>query len=80
MKTKDLWMVNVKGEPNESFEISVVRTSNTHGRKSYGWFDENKIMISQNVYEGVSERVFNKLIELAMEECDLLNKEENGEQ
>jgi len=43
------WIVNVKGGAGlPSFEISVVRSDNSHGQLSYGWFDEKKLLISRN--------------------------------
>ena len=43
------WKVNVHGERcGSSWEISVVRETNKHGQKSYGWFDENKLLVSHN--------------------------------
>ena len=43
------WIVHTKGGPNkEAFEVAVVREDNAHGLKSYGWFDETKLLISHN--------------------------------
>jgi len=43
------WLPQVFGDPNtKSWEISVVHRDNKHGRKSWGWFDERKILISHN--------------------------------
>ncbi len=42
------WIVESKGGPGGTFEISVVRENNEHGIKSYGWFDDNKLLISHN--------------------------------
>jgi hypothetical protein len=39
------WIVNVKGGPR-SWEISVVKADNTHGIRSYGWYGEDKILVS----------------------------------
>lgn len=39
------WNVVVFGKAGESsWEISVVRDDNKHGRKSYGWFDDRKLL------------------------------------
>lgn len=46
IKKTDPWVVNVKGSPGRSFEISVLRRSNTHGKESYGWFDADKLYVS----------------------------------
>lgn len=40
------WIVDVKGEPNDTFEISVLREDNAHGRRSYGWMGEDKLYVS----------------------------------
>lgn len=78
--TESCWIVNTKGTFNErSFEISVVRKNNTHGQRSYGWFDENKLLISHNggpCHDPVTEKVWNKLILLAHEVADEMNNEE----
>lgn len=43
------WLVQVKGDPNGArWEISVVREDNDHGRASWGWFDQNKLLVSHN--------------------------------
>lgn len=47
------WIVEVKGDPHKTscpadWEISVVREDNEHGLKSWGWFDENKLLISHS--------------------------------
>ena len=71
------WIVNVKGKANSSsFEISVVREDNAHGIRSYGWFDDTKLLISHN--EGLccwplTERIWDKMIKLANEVADELN-------
>lgn len=46
---KGKWIAQIKGDPNgTAWEISVVREDNEHGRLSWGWFDENKILISDS--------------------------------
>ena len=48
-ESKLRWDANVKGAAGEpAFEISVVRSDNAHGKLSYGWFDERKLLISHN--------------------------------
>lgn len=43
------WIPQVKGDPNgRSWEISVVREDNRHGRISWGWFDAGKLLVSHN--------------------------------
>lgn len=46
---KNKWLAQVKGDPDGiSWEISVVRESNEHGRSSLGWFGEDKLLVSHN--------------------------------
>ena len=43
---KNKWEVQLKGEIEEGdFELSVIRKSNLHGHDSWGWGDENKIIL-----------------------------------
>ena len=43
------WIAQVFGKPDsESWEISVVREDNAHGRRSRGWFDSDKLLVSHN--------------------------------
>jgi hypothetical protein len=77
MNNADLWHVHTKGEPNKvPWEISVIKESYNHGHKSYGWFNERKLLISHNggpCSETVSELVWNKLMKVAHEVADELN-------
>lgn len=74
------WIVNIKGKANESsFEICVVRENNTHGIISYGWFDENKLLISHNggpCTWPLIQLVWDKMIKLANEVAIELNASE----
>jgi hypothetical protein len=73
----DPWKVHIKGGPNEYFEICVIKESNVHGHRSYGWFNEKKLLISSSggpCSDTVSELIFNKLIKVAQEVADELNK------
>ena len=72
------WVVDVKGRPGEGFEISVLRDGNKHGKQSYGWIDEDKLLISSNgsASWSVTPLVFEKLVALAHEVAKKLNKEE----
>jgi hypothetical protein len=75
------WVVDVKGKANESFEISVLLSDNTHGKKSYGWFGEDKLFISGSggpCDDHVTKRIFDKLMAVAHEVAAELN-EEKGE-
>lgn len=43
------WIAQTFGDPNgDTWEISVVRSDNEHGQKSWGWFDKRKLLISHN--------------------------------
>lgn len=74
------WVSNIIGEPDRSFEISIVRDDNEHGKRSYGWFQRNrKHVIACNSYAndgGVPMRVFNALTLIAHKEACRLNIEE----
>ena len=78
MKTSDPWKVHVFGAAESpSFEISVVRTSNTHGQRSYGWFDDTKLLISHNggpCMWPVTKDVWARLLRVAQETADDLNR------
>lgn len=73
----DRWVPNVKGGPDKgSFEIAVLRESNEHGKRSYGWFDENKLLISHNggpCHWPVTQAVWDKLMKVAQEVANELN-------
>lgn len=72
------WKVEVKGEKcSGSWEISVVHVDNQHGFDSWGWFDENKHLISHNggpCNWPISEFVWDLQIKTANEYCDYLNR------
>lgn len=74
------WVVATKGGPSvDSFEISVLRDDNKHGKASYGWFDKDKLLISQSggpCRNKVNRRVWDKLVAIAHEVADELNNEE----
>lgn len=74
------WIVEVKGGAGErNFEIAVVRNDNDLGRRSYGWFNENKLLISHNggpCHWPVTANVWDKLMRVAHEVADELNAEE----
>jgi len=78
------WEVNIKGafcEP--SFEISVLRSDNLHGKRSYGWFDENKLLISHSggpCKDSATLKIWGKLIKVAREVVDELNADEGKPQ
>jgi hypothetical protein len=75
-ETKPCWVVDVKGKPGHGFEISVVRSDNDLGFKSYGWYDERKLYVSSSVHESfeqVDPVVFERLVKLAEGVRDDLN-------
>ena len=71
------WEVNTKGGPGqEAFEIAVLRADNRHGKASYGWFDDRKLLISHNggpCRWPVTQRVWEKLVCVAEEVAAELN-------
>ena len=77
----DKWKVQVFGERcSESWEISVVRLDNKHGQESWGWFDDKKLLVSDNggpCDDPICGYVWDEQIKIATELCRRLN---NGEQ
>lgn len=73
------WVVDVKGSAGETFEISVLRNNNEHGKRSYGWIDEDKLLISKSgsANWSVTPLVFEKLKRVAGEVAKELNMAEN---
>lgn len=71
------WIVNVKGAAEKwSFEISVVRESNLHGIRSYGWFGDDKLLITHNggpCQVKLTKKIWDRQIKLAQEIADELN-------
>lgn len=71
------WIVNTKGGANKQhFEISVVHVDNEHGQRSYGWFDDHKLLISHNggpCQWPVTQQVWDKLVQVANEVATELN-------
>ena len=56
-------------------EVSVVHESNFHGLKSYGWFDDRKILLSQDsIYGNVHDDVISASIVIANNMALSLNK------
>ena len=72
------WIVNAKGGPGRTFEICVIRSGNTFGQTSYGWFDDNKMLISETSSGSwsVPDVVWHKLLKVAQEVADELNQKE----
>ena len=77
---KSKWIVQVKGEKcSNSFEISVVREDNKLGRKSWGWFDTDKLLVTHNggpCNWPLTARIWDKMLVAAHEVADEMNKEE----
>lgn len=76
---KGQWLVQVFGRRGDSsFEISIVRENNHHGRKSWGWFDANKLLVCHSGTSRVmlTESIWNWQIAIANEVCDKMNAEE----
>jgi len=73
------WEVCIKGGPNKrSFEISVIRSDYKHGHASYGWFDENKLLISHNGGPcdwPVTVSIWDRLVGVAKDTVNELNLE-----
>ena len=71
------WLVNVKdNRKHDSWEISVVRADNAHGLKSYGWFDEDKLLVSHNggpCKWPICDFVWEQQLKIAQELCARLN-------
>lgn len=62
-----------------SFEICVIRERYEHGLRSYGWFDQNKLLISHNggpCRFPLTKKILDKLLALAAEVAGELNQEE----
>ena len=74
------WEVHTKGAADEEgFEIVVIRADNEHGKRSYGWIDENKLLISHNggpCRWPVISTVWDRLLKVAQEVADELNASE----
>jgi len=79
-----LWVVEIKGAPDETpFEISVLRADNVHGRRSYGWYGGDKIMIADHggpCRNRVPPRVWTHLVGVAHAVAEELNREEAQEE
>lgn len=78
---KHQWQVAVFGKAGESsWEISVVRDDNKHGQKSYGWFDDRKLLVGSDggpCRHSVCGFVWSALIATANELCRRLNAGED---
>lgn len=72
------WIAQTLGDPNgKCWEISVVRSDNEHGQKSYGWFGEDKFLISHNggpCSWPLAPGLGDKMVKIAQEYAAELNK------
>ncbi len=82
MKSTGEWMVGIKGAPGKSsFEISVLRKNNLHGIRSYGWFDNDKLLITHNggpCHWPLIQIVWDAQVKLAYEIAAQLNAKETA--
>lgn len=76
----DPWEVNIFGNAGQrAFEISVVRRGNIHGKRSFGWFSKNKLLITHNggpCEWPLTQKVWDKCVQLARDVAAELNAEE----
>ena len=72
------WVVQIFGDPNgNEWEISIVRLDNDLGRHSWGWFGENKLLVSHNGSHcrwPLAPGLGAVMIDIAEKHCALLNK------
>lgn len=77
------WTVQVFGERcSRAWEISVVRQSNEIGQRSWGWFDDDKLLVSHNggpCHWPINGFVWDQQIAIAKELCRRLNAGEKIE-
>lgn len=89
MSSSSRWMVCAKGRINSSYEVAIVRESNTHGRKSWGWPSADKMFIMdrnaplscgtvQSMFNDDLHKVWNDLVGLAKRTAEKLNSEEGN--
>lgn len=70
------WTINTLGKPGPggAFEIAAVRTDNAHGRESFGWADQNKVIVmSGHCMPHFDPHVWNRIRDYALEVADRLN-------
>ena len=47
--TAGAWVVDVKGKPDgDTWEIAVIRESDSFGLQSWGWFSKDKLLVSHS--------------------------------
>lgn len=73
----DAWKVQVfRLRCSRSWEISVVRESNAHGQRSWGWFGDDKLLVSHNggpCRDPICGFVWDQQLAIARELCRRLN-------
>jgi len=72
------WKVHIFGDPaGTEWEISIVREDNKNGQQSWGWFGEDKLLVSHNggpCHWPLAPGLGVKMIEIANQECARLNE------
>ena len=75
------WKVQIKGERcSDGWEISVIREDNKHGQRSWGWFDDTKLLVSHNGGPcdwAICGFVWDEQVRIAEELCRRLNNKED---
>lgn len=78
-EAKGRWFPQIKGDRTGSFEISIVREDNFHGRKSYGWACSSKIMVLSQHALG-AHPITQKMWDFAVAEANEMAKEKNNDE
>jgi hypothetical protein len=76
---KGKWVVEVKGRPEEGhFEISIIRENNYQGKASWGWFGDNKLLVTHNGTGRIpmTKQIWDWQVAIANEVAEKLNAEE----
>lgn len=78
-----MWLAQTLGDPNgKLWEISVVREDNDLGRRSLGWFNDQKLLISHSGSPcrwPLAPGLGPIMVEIANRYCDFLNRGGNAE-
>lgn len=71
------WKVQIKGERCSNYwEISVVRADNELGKRSWGWFNDKKLLVSHNggpCHWPICGFVWDRQVAIAEDLCAQLN-------
>lgn len=74
------WIPHTKGAAGEpSFEICVVREDNKFGQESFGWFGQDKILVTHNggpCSWPLRQAVWDRCVKVAEELATELNDQE----